>query len=277
MTLKELAGTFLTPGLRRFSNIHKGETCYIFGNGPSIKWFDLSLFSDHPALCCGMIPFHRDFDKLDVRYVTIVEPWAFVPKLVQPKILHDFRTVLDELRRFIESRRDKEFFVNLSNRPWLWGKNIHYVFRGLPWRRNPTDELLGRFDVFGGSFHASLALAYYFGFSKIYLVGFDAWTIQPARNIRFYELGEGTVSPVADLATEFLGVIKRQADIYTISYDGTSENVESVSYESYTGHAPRYQENYELMDERYLRILASYPLHNIYPRRAEYAAVSSEG
>ena len=28
-------------------DIHKGETCYIFGNGGSIKYYDLSLFNNH--------------------------------------------------------------------------------------------------------------------------------------------------------------------------------------------------------------------------------------
>ena len=30
----------------RFKNKHQGETCYLFGDGVSIKYFDLSLFSD---------------------------------------------------------------------------------------------------------------------------------------------------------------------------------------------------------------------------------------
>ena len=28
----------------RFKNKHQGETCYLFGDGVSIKYFDLSLF-----------------------------------------------------------------------------------------------------------------------------------------------------------------------------------------------------------------------------------------
>ena len=27
--------------INKFHNIHEGETCYIFGDGPSIKYFDL--------------------------------------------------------------------------------------------------------------------------------------------------------------------------------------------------------------------------------------------
>ena len=36
-------------------NYHKGESCYIFGDGVSIKWFDLSSFSDKPVISLNKI------------------------------------------------------------------------------------------------------------------------------------------------------------------------------------------------------------------------------
>lgn len=265
MNIKHLAAKILTPGLKRFSNLHKGETCYIFGDGPSIKWFDISLFNDYPSICCGMLPFHNDFDKLNIQYCTNIEPWLFVPKLVQPKILHGFRPMAAEYIKFIKRSPDKHFFVSLSNFFSLSGNNVNYVFRRLPKIRNRTDEMLSHFDLFGGSFYAALTLAYYLGFSKIYLVGFDAWTIQPARNMRFYELGEGEISHNTNLATDFLEIIKKEADIYTISYDGESRNVKNISYQNYTGKPPIFKENHEIMDDYYLKIMASYPGYKIYP------------
>jgi len=265
MSIKHLAAKILTPGLRRFSNLHKGESCYVFGDGPSIKWFDLSLFNDRPSICCGLIPFHNDFHKLNVKYFTMVEPWLFVPKLFQPKILHELRPIAEEYKRFVKRSPDKEFFVSLSNIFSLSGKNINYVFRGLPKNRNRTDELLGQFDLFAGSFHASLTLAYYLGFSKIYLIGFDAWTIQPARTSRWYELGEGRFFEATNFATEFLEILKKEADIYTISFDGQSRNVKNISYQSYTGKSPNFKENHELTDDYHLKLLASYTGYEIYP------------
>lgn len=269
MNFKRLAAKFFTPGLKKFSNLHRGETCYIFGDGPSIKWFDLSLFNDHPAICCGMIPFHKDFHKLDVKYVTLVEPWFFVPEFLQPKVtyLHQLKHIAAEYKKFIKNTPDKEFFVNLSNRFSLSGKNINYVYRGLPESRNEIDELLGQFDVFGGSFHASLTLAYYLGFSKIYLVGFDAWTIQPARTLRWYELGEGQFFDANNFATDFLEVLKQEIGIYTISLDGESRNVTNISYQNYTGKEPNFRENHELLDQRYLKILATFPEYKIFPEK----------
>lgn len=257
MNARQIAANVFTGQLEKFSNRHDGETCYIFGDGPSIKWFDFSEFSNHPAICCGMIPFHKDFDKLDVRYIAMVEPWLFAPKLFQPRILHCLRQIAAEYKCRIASLSGKEFFVSLSNRFSLSGKNINYVYRNLPNPRNEVDKQINQFDCFAGSFHASLSLAYYMGFKKVYLVGFDGWTIQPARALRWYELGEGEFFRPTNLATEFLDTIKTEVDIYTISYDGQSSNAKNISYETYVGKLPIFKENYSLLSEHYLTVLAT--------------------
>ncbi len=266
MNVRQFAASVFTGQLQKFSNRHEGETCYIFGDGPSIKWFDFSEFGNHPAICCGMIPFHKDFEKLDVRYIALVEPWLFVPKLFQPKILHSLRQIAAEYRNCIIRLPDKKFFLNLSNQFSVSGKNINYVYRNLPNPRNAIDKQLNQFDIFGGSFHASLSLAYYMGFKTIYLVGFDAWTIQPARTLRWYELGDGEYFDPTNFAWEYLKVLKPEIDIYTISKDGDSCNVKNIGYASYTGKQPEYRENYELLSEHMLNILSTCHEYKIFPR-----------
>ena len=92
---------------------------------------------------------------------------------------------------------------------------------------------------------------------NVYLVGFDAWTIQPSRALRWYELGEGEVYNSNNFAFEYLDVLKREMDIYTISKDGESCNVKNISYLSYTGNKPVFKENYELLSKDILNALAS--------------------
>ena len=268
--IKSAISIKLTYKLEKFSDLHKGESCYIFGSGPSIKWFDLTCFKNLPCICCGMLPFHKDFNKLDVRYCSLIEPWLFVPSLLQPdlKSLSEYKVIAEAYKTIIKTNPDKEFFVHLSNCFSLKGKNINYVFRGLPKIRNRTDALLSQFNLFSGSFHASLALAYHLGFSKVFLLGFDAWTIQPSRNLHWYELGKGVFFEPATLAAEFLEILKSKVDIntITISDDDFSRNVTAISYKTYTGKSPEFKENYELLDKRYLNILASYPGYKIYAK-----------
>lgn len=258
---------YFTSNLIKFSGRHQGDTCYIFGDGPSIKWFDLACFSDHPAIYCGTLQMHKDFYKLNVKYATIAEPWAFAPKWIQPEYLHDLRPVLEQFfKKTVEQSKNIDFFINLSNRLFCKGKNVHYMFRGFPTIRNETDRLLNQFDLFAGSFHASLSLAYYLGFTKIYLVGFDGCTVQPTRTSRWYELGEGDFVEATDFAIDFLSVLKRECDIYTISAEGSSCNVNYINYTDYTGKEPVFRENHELISEKNLRLLSS-NFNNIFPKK----------
>jgi len=260
----------LTHSSEKFSDKHKGETCYIIGDGPSVKWFDLTSFGDHPVICCGLLPFHKEFNQLDVRYCTMIEPWLFVPKYFRPNVqtITQYRKISKEYESIITNNPDIQFFMHPSNYFALSGENVNFMFKELPKSRNKTDDLLRQFDCFGGSFHAALTLAYYLGFKKIYLVGFDAWTIQPARNLHWYEFGEGVFFEPTNFATEFLNTLKTQLEICTISLDGNSRNVDCISYAAYTGKSPVFRENYEIIDTHHLNVLATYPGYRIYPEPA---------
>jgi|SaaInlStandDraft_7_1057024.scaffolds.fasta_scaffold08910_4 hypothetical protein len=249
----------------KYKDIHKGETCYIFGDGPSIKWFDMSKFNDHIGISCGVIPFHNDFSKLNIKYSMIVEPWYFCPTRLQSSQHNkEHKKVSEAHRVFMNSNKNIEFFINLSNFPWEIGKNINYVHRALVDKKSKLHKVKEINDPFGGSFHATLSLAYLMGFSKVYLVGFDAWTIQPSRTLRWYELGEGEFFEATNFADKLLNVIKENIDVYTISKDGNSCNVKNISYKKFTNQEPEFKENYQLLSSQYLDILNTCPDYKIY-------------
>ncbi len=265
--IKKFLANQLAQKSRKLAGLHEGETCYIFGDGPSIKWFDLECFADHPAICCNLFPFHKDFDRLDVRYCTMIEPWIFSPNWLQPNLpsVTDFRVVSKAYKSIINSYPNKKFFVHFTNYFSIACKNVNVLFGGLPKSLSKTNKLLRKQDCFGGSFHAALTLAYYMGFKKIYLVGFDGWVLQPARAMHWYELGEGVFFEPMNYATEFLSTLQEDVEIIAIACDGISQNVQYISYESYSGKHPEYKENYELLSDRSLGILASYPGFKILP------------
>ena len=60
--LKKVIYNIASPILSKIKilkNKHKGETCYLFGDGASIKYFDLSSFSDKISFSLCYIPFHK--------------------------------------------------------------------------------------------------------------------------------------------------------------------------------------------------------------------------
>ena len=46
---------------QKYKEAHAGEGCYIFGNGVSIKYFDLTKFNDKPSIGCGVLFLHNNF------------------------------------------------------------------------------------------------------------------------------------------------------------------------------------------------------------------------
>ena len=54
--------------------MHKGECCYIFGDGVSLKYFDLKNFRNFPAIITAKIPLHLEVEYLDARYWVLPEP-----------------------------------------------------------------------------------------------------------------------------------------------------------------------------------------------------------
>lgn len=265
LLINQLFARKLLSGIEKFRDRHKGETCYIFGDGPSLKWFDITQFSDHCGISCGLLPFHKDFAKLDIRYCTMVEPWVFSKFFCQIPSVADFRAVTDEYKIFLMKNRNINFFLHLTSYLDVRGEHINYVFRRPPSGVEALDRLAKTTDLFGGSFHAALSLAYYLGFSKIYLLGFDAWTIQPARNMHWYELGEGIFFEPTNFARDFLQALEEKIEIYTISFDGNSRNVTRVNYQDYTGKPAQFRENHEIIDQHYLNTLATYPKYKIFP------------
>src|ERR1035437_4354265 len=64
---------------KKFEGLHRGESCYIFGNGASIKYFDLKKLDDKIAIGCGALFLHRDFSKLNVKYYYEGHPFFYYP------------------------------------------------------------------------------------------------------------------------------------------------------------------------------------------------------
>ena len=60
-----------SPILRKvnvFHNAHRGESCYIFGDGVSVKWFELKSFNDRICFTLGVLPFHKRSADLNIKY-----------------------------------------------------------------------------------------------------------------------------------------------------------------------------------------------------------------
>jgi hypothetical protein len=254
--------------IHKFKDLHKDEEGYFFGNGISIKWFDLKQFSNKVAIGCNFIPFHKSFNDLNIKYLMLSEPFWFYPKLwtknitsgnSQPKTMKAYRQI-------IQDNPDKEFLVNLSNILVLKSNNVNYLFRDIKDPRLPPDFITNKINTFSGSFRLGIFMAIYMGFKHIYLVGCD-YTHSKTRALHFYEKGQGFDYDLPPYEEEFLSIAKEFIDITTITIDGKGEFLNSLTYKDHTGCEPIFQENDQLVDKKYLEALNEWHNYSIFWNR----------
>ena len=256
----------LISRIHAFRDLHKGESCYIFGDGFSLKWFDLGAFNDRISLGCNFIPFHNDFNKLKIEYLSLQEPWWFLPferTLYKTKkdILPNPRQSL--YRQVVTDNPDKTFFINLSNYPMFRRSNIVYTFRHFYDAALPEDFITRKIHAYHGSLRFLVTLAIYMGFRSCHLVGFD-YTHVPSRSLHWYEKGEGSINPHDSYNRDFFDLVSEYMNVTTITLDGGSEVLDAVTYKQYTGKEPVYRENTELLGPQYQKAMAAWPDYTIF-------------
>lgn len=142
--------------LRAFKNIHKGQRCFIIGNGPSLKNTDLSLLKNEVTF--GLNRIYLLFDEIGFATTYHVS----VNKLVLEQTTEEISNL--SIPSFISwgSHSFLEFRHNMMF--------LHSVFRDGP--RFFSDITQG---IWVGSTvtYVAMQIAYYMGFEKVILIGVD--------------------------------------------------------------------------------------------------------
>ena len=266
--LKDLLILLANPVLskiHRYKNIHHGESCYLIGDGVSIKWFNLKNFSDKISISISLIPFHKEFNLLNVKYLLLIEPFWFYPSFWTKNITKSSSMpyIQKAYRNIIKENQEKIFFINLSNYPAIRSDNLIYLYRGIKDERLSENFISNLTNCTQSSLTASILIAIYLGFDHCYLVGCD-YTHKPSRSLHFYEKGQGVFYEQHEYLQDFFEIAKEFIDITTITLDGTSDFINAVTYKEHTGIDPFFKENTELIDERYLKVLATWPGYSIF-------------
>jgi len=246
----------ITNKIYSFKGCHKGESCYIFGDGISIKWFDLTLFKKKPAFALNHFQFHKQARTLNLKYKVFTAPYWFYPYYQGRRHYLKYK-YLDILK----NDKKSDYFVSLSNYPILRGLNIFYLFRTI---NDPKSSFLVEcqtkgIDINSGSLISAISLSIYMGFKEIILVGCD-YTHDKPKIHHWYEKGEGLFRSKTEGAflDNFLKIANKYVKITTITLSGGSNIVKGISYKKFTGHTPLFQENYDLTDKETLKILNMY-------------------
>jgi hypothetical protein len=251
---------------RRYMNLHAGESCYIFGNGVSLKGMDLSVFSDQVAIGCNSFFFHKDFSKINCYYYTLPAPFLlyryakYYGKWQRNHIGELFR---DKIRVF----QNTIFFTNLSNIFACRSSNIRYLhhFGNKKWSFSSA-RLDGIFGFMQGAFFSMIGLAYLMGFRKLGLIGCD-YVFHPRRQSHFFEKGKGVEiqEDCGIYAIDFLKECEQFLDLEIIVPPGTrSQSVRTKDYEKLSGKPYIFRENTEIVSMDDLEKLAKQRTYNVF-------------
>ena len=255
------------PLLRRINRIHNshlGETCYLFGDGVSLKYFDLKHFSNHVALVSNALPFHNDLKHLNTAFWVTVGPeavwWRLYPKRI--------RSSEPRLRQFLNAYREKfrsgtpKTILSIFSAPKTLGTDALYVFDRFPGNSPNINSLTATKEAFKGSFNALITIAVFMGFKKAYLIGMD-YTHFPSRTGHWYEKGRGEPSDHPGYNKNFIATAKDAIELITVTLDGQSEYLNFVTYKDLTGVEPEFRENTKLASKSLLDAF-NLNLYNIY-------------
>jgi hypothetical protein len=149
--------------IKKFKDIHKGERCFIVGNGPSLRIQDLEKLKNESTFATNKI-------------FVIFGDTSWRPTYY---CIQDFQLIMSEIKSIKQNVDIENKFI--AGNPLII-KNIHlpnWVYFFLDIRRFYPNRPLFSQDISKQIFegftvtYASIQLAVYMGFSEIYLLGID--------------------------------------------------------------------------------------------------------
>lgn len=153
------------PHLLKFKDIHKGEDCFIIGNGPSLNQTDVSKLDKYYTF--GLNKIYLLFEKHPIRlsYHVAVNP------LVIEQMSEELRKDVYKCPSFISYLASKQ----IDFAP----ERIHKVLTNAQWSfyKDLAAPIAEGFTVT----YVAMQIAYYMGFNNIFLVGVDHSFVQSGK------------------------------------------------------------------------------------------------
>lgn len=188
--------------IRRFKDIHKGERCFIIGNGPSLTPEDLSKLKENNEITFAFNRIFHIFEKTDWR------PTYYFTQDVS--MMHNSQTEINNIpakAKFIPIENKYYKGIELINAVYyhLTNSAIHPEFS-----EDCSRKLYGSMTVV----YSALQMAVYMGIHEIYLIGVDHH-FNRSKNLKGEIVIDNTVK---DYFSEKYNIDKEHLNIPTPEY-----------------------------------------------------------
>lgn len=167
--IDKFISAFQHPELARFKDIHKGERCFLIGNGPSLRMEDLDTLAAHHEICFGVNRIFRAYGETKWRPTY----YCCCDRIAIPTVIEDvLRGTMDATTSFIAD--DFHWTINSyhSGIQYLHCEMTPFGSTGEPYFSSDITKCV--YMGFSVIYDFCLQLATYMGFSEIYLLGVDS-------------------------------------------------------------------------------------------------------
>lgn len=158
---KSFEKTRYAKRLEKFKDIHKGEKCFIIGNGPSLKTEDLTVLHKAGIATFAANRIYNTFDKTDWR-----------PTYYFSEDAHVLAEIRENVQRYIEAPKfipiHLKWYENLSVKD-----AVYFMQTFSPEAAPLTDDITKGVPCRGTVAVTCAQFAIYMGFKEIYFIGVD--------------------------------------------------------------------------------------------------------
>lgn len=152
--------------LSRFKDIHKGERCFIIGNGPSLNKVDFSLLQNEVTFGVNGLFYMTDDIGFRPTYYAVEDNHVVYDNLERIRDVEAQAKFFPEKYREVLGDQEDTFYL-----PVDWS----FYFRSNKFFETPqfTDDIAKSIFVGQTVTYLNMQLAYFMGFAEVYLVGLD--------------------------------------------------------------------------------------------------------
>jgi len=152
--------------IRTLKDKYKGKRCFIIGNGPSLNEIDLSLLKDEYTFGVNSIFLKTRKDGFKPTFYTVEDSHVMADNLNDINNYDvEYRFFPTAYKKFIKNRENTYFFnMNIG---FYWQLSSNY--------QKPRFSIDASDQIYCGQSVTmiNLQLAYYLGFTEVYLIGMD--------------------------------------------------------------------------------------------------------
>lgn len=162
----------------QFKNLHKGERCFVLGNGPSLNDEKLSLLENEWVFTVNKIAGHLEFEKIKTNYHFFADPSYFTISFSEGEADNEhFKRLIS-----IKTKQNNPVcffpyyaidFINKYELEKILDIRVYYPF--FTFRDNEKEDIDFTKPTLGyeSVVQYAVAMAIYMGFAEIYLLGCD--------------------------------------------------------------------------------------------------------